>query len=112
MAVEFSNVAFKLNKGQISRPVKTKFGWHIIKLTGKWPPGELPLEALRDQIGDRLRQRNLHQGRRTLEDHLRTARPATWFYALDPARPVRPSHAIGRPTSEDGSAIPEDVPLD
>ena len=70
MAEEFSEVAFKLDPGDISKPVKTKFGYHIIKLTGKWPPGELPKEALEDQIINRLEQRKLHQGRRELKEEL------------------------------------------
>jgi parvulin-like peptidyl-prolyl isomerase len=70
MAEEFSEVAFKMNVGEVSKPVKTKFGYHIIKLTGKWPAGELPKEALEDQIVSRLEQRKLHQGRRELKDEL------------------------------------------
>lgn len=29
---EFSNVAFKLSKNVISNPVKTEYGWHLIKV--------------------------------------------------------------------------------
>jgi parvulin-like peptidyl-prolyl isomerase len=70
MVEEFSAVAFKLKPGEISKPVETKFGVHIIKLIAKYPPGDLPKEALVEQIRERLSQRKLHQGRRDLKEAL------------------------------------------
>jgi peptidyl-prolyl cis-trans isomerase SurA len=35
---EFEMVAFDLKEGELSRPVRTQFGWHVITITGERPP--------------------------------------------------------------------------
>jgi peptidyl-prolyl cis-trans isomerase C len=50
MVAEFAEVAFKLEKGQLSAPVQTQFGWHIIKVEDK-RAREIPsFESVRDQV--------------------------------------------------------------
>ena len=50
MVPEFAEVAFKLNKGEVSDPVKTQFGWHIIKVEDKRNKPVPPFENVKDQI--------------------------------------------------------------
>ena len=50
MVPEFAAVAFSQKPGEISDPVKTQFGWHIIKVTEKKPAGTVPFEEVKDQI--------------------------------------------------------------
>ena len=48
---EFADAAFKLKPGEISDPVKTQFGWHIIKVEDTRTKTFPPFEQLKDQAG-------------------------------------------------------------
>ena len=50
MVPEFADVAFKLEKGQVSDPVKTQFGWHIIKVEDKRTKPVPEFDKVKDQI--------------------------------------------------------------
>jgi peptidyl-prolyl cis-trans isomerase C len=51
MVAEFSEAAFKLNKGQVStEPVKTQFGFHIIKVEDKRQKPVPTYESVKDQV--------------------------------------------------------------
>jgi peptidyl-prolyl cis-trans isomerase C len=47
---EFAEVAFKLEKGQISEPVKTQFGWHVIKVEDSRMKPPPTFEEVKPQI--------------------------------------------------------------
>ncbi|MBI1868442.1 MAG: peptidylprolyl isomerase [Methylocystis sp.] len=57
MVPEFGEAAAKLEPGQISEPVKSQFGWHVIKLDGKRPKEFPPLEQVREQVARYVVQR-------------------------------------------------------
>jgi peptidyl-prolyl cis-trans isomerase C len=50
MVPEFADAAFNLDPGQMSEPVKTAFGWHIIKTEDKRDRPVPPFEQVKDQI--------------------------------------------------------------
>jgi peptidyl-prolyl cis-trans isomerase C len=50
MVPEFAEVAFKMYPGQLSNPVKTQFGWHIIKVEDKRTKQPPEFDKVKDQI--------------------------------------------------------------
>ncbi len=67
MVAEFSEAAFKLKKGGVSQPVKTQFGWHIIKLEDKRAKPTPELEQVRGQIYQLL----IREARREIYEEMR-----------------------------------------
>lgn len=56
MIPEFDKAAFALKKGEISQPVKTNFGWHIIKLEDSRPAKAAPFDQVKQKVAQQLRQ--------------------------------------------------------
>jgi peptidyl-prolyl cis-trans isomerase C len=50
MVPAFSETAFSLEVGEVSQPVQTEFGWHVIKLEDRRTGGAQPFEDVEDAI--------------------------------------------------------------
>jgi peptidyl-prolyl cis-trans isomerase D len=71
MVPEFDTAVFSMEPGQISEPVKTSFGFHIIKLVDKKVGTTRSLEEVRPQLLDQLTVERAQQQASTLASTLR-----------------------------------------
>jgi peptidyl-prolyl cis-trans isomerase D len=55
MVKAFSDVAFLLKEGEISPPVKSEFGWHVIRLTGIKAANIKPFDAVKTELEQELK---------------------------------------------------------
>jgi peptidyl-prolyl cis-trans isomerase C len=92
MVPEFADAAFKLDKGQISDPVHTQFGWHIIKVEDKRIKPTPTFDDVKGQIENYV----AHRAQAQLVDNLRkTAKierldqPPAPNPSLNPGAPVK-----------------------
>lgn len=58
---EFGDVAFILKVGEVSKPVKTQYGWHIIKVEDIRPAEFMPFEDVKDGIIQRLQEQAIQE---------------------------------------------------
>ena len=50
MVPQFEEAAFKLQKGEVSQPFETQFGWHIIKVDDRRAGQAVPFDAVKERI--------------------------------------------------------------
>ncbi len=73
MVPEFERAAYALKVGEISDPVSTVFGVHILKVEERQEPRLLPLGDVREQLRDYIREEKMEAAVRDKIDELRAA---------------------------------------
>ncbi|MCG8559255.1 MAG: peptidylprolyl isomerase [Hyphomicrobiales bacterium] len=68
MVKEFEEAAFALKPGDVSEPVKTQFGWHVIKIEDKREKGAPPFDSVKDRIMAALVQQKTQETIKNLRD--------------------------------------------
>ena len=54
MVPEFDEACFTMEVGTVTGPVKTQFGYHLIRLNGKSASAPIPFEEVKDQLRNQL----------------------------------------------------------
>ena len=92
MVPEFAEAAFKLTKGQLSEPVKSQFGWHVIRLEDRRTKPAPDFAAVKPQIDQYLERKAQQDIIVALRDNAKVERldqPATPAVPA-PAEPKKP----------------------
>ncbi len=63
MVKEFEETAFKMKAGDVSKPVQTKFGWHVLKVYEREEAGEKKFEDVKEDIQKRMEARKFREAR-------------------------------------------------
>ncbi len=92
MIPEFEQACFELNVGQTSGIVKTRFGYHIIKLTDKRAPEYKSLDEVKEKIREGLISQSKQQQFRDFVERLKQKAKVTVkeeAFKAAPAQPVQ-----------------------
>ncbi len=88
MVPEFAEAAFNQKVGQISEPVRTQFGWHVIKVTDKKAAGTVPYEQVKKQLQAYLKT---DKQRKAVQELLKSMRDSAKIENTMPAAPAAPA---------------------
>lgn len=83
MVAEFEAAVVALNVGEVSGPVQTQFGWHVVKLNDSRIQEAPPLDAVREELISQVQTEALESALADLEQSATITRPEAGEF--DPA---------------------------
>jgi peptidyl-prolyl cis-trans isomerase C len=81
MVPAFETAAFALKEGEVSPVVETQFGYHLILVYGKKPPGVTPLAEVRQQVEAQVKNEKFQK---TVNEYVADLRKKAKVEILDP----------------------------
>lgn len=100
MVPEFADAAFKLEKGQLSEPVKSPFGWHVIRVEEKRTRPVPDFEQVKPQLESFV-------ARKAQSEYLAKLRDGAKLVRLDkPAEATKPAEAPAAAPATPPAAAP------
>lgn len=93
---EIEEVAFKMKKGQVEGPVKSKFGYHILFLEDNKPAEEASFDQVKEYIIEQLKYQKQQEQYEKIADSLRKKMNVQILLPIEDANPAE-SSPVGGP---------------
>ena len=93
---EIEEVAFKMKKGQVEGPVKSKFGYHILFLEDSKPAEEASFDQVKEYIIEQLKYQKQQEQYEKIADSLRKKMNVQILLPIEDAKPAE-SAPVGGP---------------
>ncbi|MEE2787199.1 MAG: peptidylprolyl isomerase [Myxococcota bacterium] len=98
MVPAFEKVAFAMKKGEISKPVKTQFGWHVIKVTDKKEGRQRAFDEVKPSITKLLTNKKSRRAKADLLKRLKAeGKVETFLPKAKPSKVAKPKPTALKP---------------
>ncbi|MEX2581365.1 MAG: peptidylprolyl isomerase [Verrucomicrobiales bacterium] len=97
MVPEFEEVAFSQEIGAISEPVKSQFGYHLIKVTGKTEEKEMSFNEVKEELAEGLLEQRKSEKMKTYLEELRDKAEIDQKEGQAPGQPGTGQPGSGQP---------------